>query len=52
MIYFRRITQNGISFEYAYDNRGSITSKAKYTYTTGALGAAVETIPYIYGDSS
>ena len=39
-------------FEYTYDNRSSITSKAKYTYTTGALGAAVETIPYTYGDSN
>ena len=90
----KKITQNGISFEYTYDTRGNIvsekcgnltttyaydalgqlirvndphenatwvynydrggniTSKVKYAYTTGALGAAVETIPYVYGDSN
>ena len=39
-------------FEYTYDNRSSITSKVKYAYTTSTLGAAVETIPYTYGDSN
>ena len=90
----KKITQNGISFEYAYDSRGNIISekrngvettyahdslgqlirvndpnenatwvynydrggnilsKAKYAYTTGALGTAVETIPYTYGDAN
>ena len=90
----KKITQNGISFEYAYDSRGNIISekrngvettyahdslgqlirvndpnenatwvynydrggnilsKAKYAYTTGALGTAVETIPYAYGDAN
>ena len=90
----KKITQNGISFEYEYDSRGNIvsekrgsltttyaydalgqlirvndphenatwvysydrggniTSKAKYAYTTGALGTAVETIPYTYGDAN
>lgn len=90
----KKITQNGISFEYEYDSRGNIVSekrgnltttyaydalgqlirvndphenatwvysydrggnilsKAKYAYTTGALGASVETIPYTYGDSN
>ena len=90
----KKITQNGISFEYAYDSRGNITSekygdltttyqydalgklihendphenatwvysydrggnitsKVKYAYATGAVGTAVETIPYVYGDSN
>ena len=37
---------------YSYDRGGNITSKAKYAYTTGTLGTAVETIPYTYGDSN
>ena len=37
---------------YSYDHGGNILSKAKYTYTTGALGAAVKTIPYTYGDAN
>ena len=37
---------------YSYDRGGNILSKAKYAYTTGALGAAVETIPYTYGDAN
>lgn len=32
----KKITQNGISFEYAYDTRSDITSKMKYAYTTDA----------------
>lgn len=90
----KKITQNGISFEYAYDTRGNIisekrngvettyaydalgqlirvndphenatwvynydrggniTSKVKYAYTTGTLGSAQQTIPYVYGDSN
>ena len=90
----KKITQNGISFEYTYDTRGNIISekrgnltttyvydalgqlirandphenatwvynydrggnilsKVKYAYTTAALGAAVETIPYTYGDAN
>ena len=90
----KKITQNGISFEYEYDTRGNIvsekrgnltttyaydalgqlirvndphenatwvynydrggniTSKAKYAYTTGTLGTALETIPYTYGDAN
>ena len=37
---------------YNYDRGGNIFSKVKYAYTTGTLGAAVETIPYTYGDSN
>ena len=37
---------------YNYDRGGNITSKVKYAYTTGALGTAVETIPYAYSDSN
>ena len=90
----KKITQNGMNFEYAYDNRGNIISekrgeltttyaydalgqlirvndpyenatwvynydrggnilsKVKYAYTEGELGTAVETIPYVYGDSN
>jgi YD repeat-containing protein len=35
---------------YNYDRCGNILSKVKYAYATGALGTAVETIPYAYGD--
>ena len=37
---------------YNYDRGGNITSKVKYAYTTGAVGTAIETIPYVYGDSN
>ena len=37
---------------YNYDRGGNILSKVKYAYTTGAVGTAVETIPYVYGDSN
>ena len=37
---------------YNYDHGGNITSKVRYAYTTGALGTAVETIPYAYGDAN
>ncbi len=37
---------------YNYDRGGNIISKVKYAYTTGAVGTAIETIPYVYGDSN
>ena len=37
---------------YNYDRGGNITSKVKYAYTTGTVGTAIETIPYVYGDSN
>ena len=37
---------------YNYDCGGNILSKVKYAYTTGALGAAVQTILYDYGDAN
>ncbi len=37
---------------YTYDCGGNILSKARYAYTTGELGAAVEYVPYTYGDAN
>ena len=37
---------------YNYDRGGNILSKVKYAYTTGAVGTALETIPYAYGDAN
>ena len=37
---------------YNYDRGGNILSKVKYAYTTGTVGTALETIPYVYGDSN
>jgi len=37
---------------YTYDRGGNILSKSKHTYTTGTPSAAIETIPYTYGDSN
>ena len=37
---------------YDYDRGGNILSKKKNAYTTGTVGAALETIPYVYGDSN
>ena len=37
---------------YNYDRGGNILSKVKYAYTTDAVGTALETIPYVYGDSN
>ena len=30
------------SYTYSYDNRGNITSKKEYAYTTGTLGTATK----------
>lgn len=37
---------------YNYDRGGNITSKVKDAYTSGTLGSAQRTIPYVYGDSN
>ena len=37
---------------YNYDRGGNILSKVKYAYTTGTVDTAIETIPYVYGDSN
>ena len=37
---------------YNYDRGGNITSKVKYAFTTGTLGSALQTIPYVYGDTN
>ena len=42
----------GKSFAYEYDAGGNILSKSEYDYTTGELGAALNTVSYTYGDSS
>jgi len=42
----------GKSFTYSYDVGGNILNKTGYAYTTGALGAAVDTVPYSYTDAN
>ena len=42
--------RTGKTYTYTYLN-GNITSKTEYAYTTGELGAVVNTINYGYGDS-
>ena len=37
---------------YNYDRGGNILSRVRYAYNTGMLGAALETIPYTYGDAN
>ena len=37
---------------YSYDRGGNILNKAKYAYTIGTLGMALESIPYTYGDAN
>ena len=37
---------------YNYDRGGNITSKVQYAYTTGTPEIALQTIPYIYGDTN
>ena len=39
------------SYTYSYDNRGNITSKKEYAYTTGTLGTATKTVSYAYGNT-
>lgn len=41
----------GKTFTYAYTN-GNITEKKEYAYTTGDLGAVVDTTTWSYGDST
>ncbi len=42
----------GTTWVYAYDQGGNILSKTRYAYTTGALGSALQTINYTYGDAN
>ena len=42
----------GTTWVYEYDRGGNILSKTRYAYTTGAVGAALQTISYTYGDSN
>ena len=41
----------GTTWVYTYDRGGNILSKTRYAYTTGTLGAALQTIPYEYDDA-
>ena len=38
------------SWTYTYDNAGNIESKKEYAYTTGTLGAVLDTVDYTYDD--
>ena len=42
----------GTTWVYSYDRGGNILSKMRYAYTTGTLGTALQSIPYVYGDSN
>ncbi len=42
--------KNNVTYTYEYFN-GNILSKKQYAYTTGELGAVVNTINYTYGDN-
>ncbi|MDD6263308.1 MAG: hypothetical protein PUA83_09545, partial [Clostridiales bacterium] len=42
----------GKTWVYAYDFGGNILSKTEYAYTTGAPGAALNTVVYGYADAS
>ena len=42
----------GTTWVYDYDRGGNILSKKRYAYTTGNLGAVLQTISYTYGDSN
>ena len=42
--------KNNVTYTYEYLN-GNILSKKQYAYTTGELGAVVNTINYTYGDN-
>ncbi len=39
---------------YSYDARGNLLSRSEYAYTTGELDSVepLETVPYVYGDTS
>ena len=40
------------TWAYEYDRGGNILNKKKYAYTTGTVGAVVQTIVYAYGDAN
>ena len=37
---------------YTYDKSGNILSKSQYSYTTGTLGTATDTVNYVYGNTN
>ena len=44
--------QIGKSYKWYYDNAGNILKREEYAYTTGTLGAVLDTVNYTYGDST
>ena len=40
------------SWVWEYDNAGNILSRTEYNYSTGTLGAALDTVNYVYGNSN
>jgi len=42
----------GKTWVWTYDEAGNITSKKEYAYTTGSLGAIIDTISYTYDNSA
>ena len=49
---FKYELQKGKAWQYTYDLGGNILSKTRYAYTTGTVGAALQTMNYTYGDSN
>ena len=42
----------GYTYTWEYDNAGNIVNRKEYAYTTGTLGAVVDTISYDYGNAN
>ena len=43
---------SGTTWVYSYDQGGNILSRAAYAFTTGAVGTAMQTNRYVYGDAN
>ena len=41
-----------LNWRFDHDQGGNILNKRAYTYTDGAVGTPVQTVPYTYGDSN
>ena len=42
----------GTTWTYEYDRGGNVLQKKRYAYSTGSLGAVLQTISYTYGDAN